>query len=244
MRVTAAVYEALGSIMNEMSQRFGNTLDSIRDNLIQNLTEQIINNAINTCGVIGWRQAVYLDMTDPNTNCPTGWNMTRYSKRTCGRASTEGRSCDSVFFLVSGGPYSQVCGRIRAYQWGIPDGFIGYRRELTTINSGYFDGVAVMHGSPRQHIWTFAVGWSENAGTYGGLCPCDTSADIPIPPLERTIFVSLGVYVIPLDPHTYYTLMTFSGMGETATPPVHVVLSTILHISPKHLARQLLMTLN
>ena len=40
------------------------------------------------------------------------------------------------------------------------------------------------------------------------------------------------------------TPMTLSGMEETVTPPVHVVLSTILHISPKPSARQLLMTWN
>ena len=205
VRVIAVVYEALGPILNEMSQRFGNRLDSIRDDLIQNLTEQIINNARNTCGVIGWRRAVYLDMTDPNTNCPIGWNMTRYSKRTCGRASTERKSCDSVFYPVSGGPYSQVCGRIRAYQWGVPDGFIGYRRGLTTINSGYFDGVAVMHGSPRQHIWTFAAGWGENAGMYIGLCPCDTSTDISIPPfVGEDYFCESGL--VPSTPGPTYVL--------------------------------------
>ena len=31
-------------------------------------------------------------MTDPNTNCPSGWNKTRYSKSSCGRASTKRRS--------------------------------------------------------------------------------------------------------------------------------------------------------
>ena len=27
-----------------------------------------------------------MDMTDPNTNCPSGWQLTGYSKKTCGRA--------------------------------------------------------------------------------------------------------------------------------------------------------------
>ena len=103
-RITAAAYEALRSISNEMSQRF----DSIRDDLMkinETLAEQIINNSVRyTCGGTGnWRRAVYLDMTDPNTNCPSGWNMTGYSKRTCGRANSSDHSCDSVFFPVSGG---------------------------------------------------------------------------------------------------------------------------------------------
>ena len=188
VRITAAVYEALRPILNEMSQRIDNGLDSIRDDLMnvnQNLTEQITNNARYTCGgTWGWRRAVYLDMTDPNTNCPSGWNMTGYSKRTCGRASSSNLSCDSVLFPVSGGPYSQVCGRIRAYQWGLPDGFYGYNRDgQTTIDSAYVSGVAVMYGSPRQHIWTFANGAWENGASHRHYnCPCDTTGVIPVPP--------------------------------------------------------------
>ena len=72
-----------------------------------------------TCGgTTGWRRVVYWDMTDPSTTCPSGWQLTGYSKRTCGRASTGSRTCDSVTFLVSGGEYSRVCGRIKAYQAG------------------------------------------------------------------------------------------------------------------------------
>ena len=120
----------------------------------QNLTEQIINNSggLKCGGTWGWRHAVYLDMTDPNTNCPSGWNMTGYSKRTCGRASSSHLSCDSVFFPVNGGPYSQVCGRIRAYQYGLPNAFYRYNDDgQTTIDSAYVSGVAVMYGSPQQH---------------------------------------------------------------------------------------------
>ena len=82
----------------------------------ESLTEQIIINSggLKCGGTWGWRRAVYLDMTDPNTNCHSGWQLTGYSKRTCGRANSSRLSCDSVFFPVSGGPYSQVCGRIRA----------------------------------------------------------------------------------------------------------------------------------
>ena len=31
---------------------------------------------------------VYFDMTDLNADCPTGWQLTSYSKRTCGRVTT------------------------------------------------------------------------------------------------------------------------------------------------------------
>ena len=168
----------------------------------QSLTEQIIYNTVGReCGgTWGWRRAVYLDMTDPNTNCPSGWNMTGYSKRTCGRNSTGWRTCDTVFFPVSGGPYSQVCGRIRAYQYGLPYAFLGYNLGgQTTIDSVYFAGVAVMHGSPRQHIWTFAAEPWENGtqptATYH--CPCDMSGIIPIPPFVGEDYFCESGYVHP-----------------------------------------------
>ena len=188
------MYEALGPILNEMSQRFGNR---IKDGLIHNLTEKITN-ARYTCGGTGsWRRAVYLDMTDPNTNCPSAWQLTGYSKRTCGRVSTSTRTCDSVFFPVSGGPYSQVCGRIRAYQYGLLAGFWGYDcLQQTTIDSVYVIGVVVMYGSPRQHIWTFATGAWENKSSSVN-CPCDLSGSVSIPPFVGEDYFCEAGYVYP-----------------------------------------------
>ena len=166
----------------------------------QTLTREIFYYTEKTCGgTWGWRRAVYLDMTDPNTNCPSGWQLTGYSKRTCGRASTGSRTCDSVFFPVSGGPYSQVCGRIRAYQWGISDAFWGYNNGgQTTIDSAYVDGAVVMYGSPRQHIWTFANGALENDTTHRTWnCPCDTTGVIFIPPFVEEDYFCESVYVYP-----------------------------------------------
>ena len=134
-------------------------------------------------------------MTDPNTNCPSGWNMTGYSKRTCGRVGTGYRTCDSVFFPVSGGPYSLVCGRIRAYQWGLPDAFHGYiDGGQTTIDSTYVSGVAVMYGSPRQHIRTFASGARENIASSSS-CPCDTSGSTSVPPFVGDDYFCESGYV-------------------------------------------------
>ena len=151
-----------------------------------------------TCGGTGgWRRAVYLNMTDLNTNCPSGWNETDYSKRTCGRATDAYYTCDSAYFPVSGGEYSQVCGKIRAYQWG---GTPGFHSGYLPINEAYFTGVAVMHGSPRQHIWTFAAGAAENGDSninQYALCPCDTSVDISIPSFVDNDYFCESGYVWP-----------------------------------------------
>ena len=177
----------------------GEHMNEVKSKLME-INQNILNHTNpHTCGGTGgWRRAVYLDMKDPNTNCPSGWSVTDYSKRTCGRASTRQYTCDSVFFPVSGGPYSQVCGRIIAYQWGLGMGFSGFRYGEITIDSTYFDGVVVMHGSPRQHIWTFASGaWEIGTAHRIWNCPCDTPGDIPIPPFVGEDYFCESGYVYP-----------------------------------------------
>ena len=169
-------------------------------NLQQNFTLQLQNSygylKPYTCGGIGgWRRVVYLDMKDPNTVCPSGWQLTSHSKRTCGRVSTRDNTCDSVTFPVSGGNYTRVCGRILAYQYRYPDAFWAYHnRRVTTIDGAYVCGVSLTHGSPRQHLWTFAGGYLRSGSSYSGMCPCgDTSTTIRIPPfVDRDYFCESG----------------------------------------------------
>ena len=82
----------LSSLNESMRDDLNSTANMICDNIEEHdkqtttelmkinesLTEQIINNSggLKCGGTWGWRRAVYLDMTDPNTNCPSGWNMT------------------------------------------------------------------------------------------------------------------------------------------------------------------------
>ena len=152
-------------------------------------------------GTGGWRRVVYLDIiTDPNTNCPSGWNMTNYNIRTCGRASDGYDTCDSVFFPVSGGEYSQLCGKMKAYQWGWTPGFWGYNLgSQRTIDVAYLSGVAVMHGSLRQHIWSFVSGGAENDyRSHYGHCPCDTQfSNIAIPFFVGDDYFCESGYIFP-----------------------------------------------
>ena len=135
-------------------------------------------------GERGWRRVVYLNITDPNTDCPSGWRLiTHTPKRTCGRANARSNKvCDSAFFPVTGGDYSRVCGSIRAYQQSFTDTFELYNSKLvTTIDEAYVSGISLTHGSPRQHIWTFAAGTNEDRPDSDDACPCDTTMNITIP---------------------------------------------------------------
>ena len=157
------------------------TLHSVFDNCSSTIEVQADQQY--TCGDTGgWRRVVYLDMTDNTTTCPSGWQLTAYSKRTCGRATNGRTTCNSVIFPVSGGPYTRVCGRIKAYQYGHTDAFEAYHRgDMTTIDGAYVSGVSLTHGSPRQHIWTFAAGAGETLSSAVDACPCDASISISIP---------------------------------------------------------------
>ena len=201
---------ALSSVSALICDKFGFVEDNMTnkqvslDGQLQNIYKKFCRCLpIHTCGGTGgWRQVVNLDMTDNRTECPEGWNMTDYSKRTCGRAS-EGESlyassCDSVTYPVCGGEYSQVCGRIKAYQWGWTAAFPG----IKSVNEAYFSGVAVMHGSPRQHIWTFAAGAAENYVIPNGfLCPCDVYSGASVPPfVGEDYFCESGIEYPPRTP--------------------------------------------
>ena len=69
-------------------------------------------------------------------------------------------------FPSQGIQYSQVCGRVSAYQFGDTQAFFLVNLNHTqTINSQYVDGVSLTYGNPRQHIWIFAASLDEAGRT-------------------------------------------------------------------------------
>ena len=145
------------------------------------------------CGGPGWRKVAFMDMKDPNQNCPQGLTLTNYPEvRSCGRTWTGSHRCpEPILFPVGGSQYSQVCGRATAYRWGWHFGFNDYlygdNRLTTTIDDSYVDGLSLTHGSPRSNIWSFASGWFSGSGADDepwARCPCD-----PGNPFEAPEFV-------------------------------------------------------
>ena len=118
-----------------------------------------------------------IDMTDPNQQCPPGFNL-RTDVRSCDRSDT-GDGCTPITFPSHGIEYRQVCGRIRAYQYGSTYAFYNYYYQRSiTIEDIYVYGMSLTHGRhPRQHIWTFASAYSEYYSKHY-VCPC-TRTDQP-----------------------------------------------------------------
>ena len=100
--------------------------------------------------------------------------------------SHETLTCDSAFFPVPGGTYTQVCGRVLGYQFGFTDGFrASHENNSVTLDEAYVTGVSVTRGDPRQHVWTYAAGRAERrASTYYPYyyCPCEQLNTVFVPP--------------------------------------------------------------
>ena len=124
------------------------------------------------CGGSGWRRVAYLNMSDPSQQCPSVWQEITTPHRVCGRRSAWA-SCEGLTYTTGSEQYDQVCGRIIGYQRATPDAFRGASLSIDTY---YLDGVSVTHGSPRQHIWSFAGSIDERDTRSFLLCPCVTGS--------------------------------------------------------------------
>jgi hypothetical protein len=127
---------------------------------------------VSECGGGLWYSVAKLDMTDPRQQCPPGLReYTNSSVRVCGRPTSSLGGCTGTSYSTAGRQFSKVCGRAIGYQVSSPDGFF-----TNSINEHYVDGVSVTYGSPRNHIWTFGVGVTENSALHRlNNCPCSDS---------------------------------------------------------------------
>ena len=130
----------------------------------------------------GWTRVAFLNMTDPNQQCPGAWTLrTRSSepRRLCGRGNS-GASCLSVIYNTYGMNYTRVCGRVIGYEDRTPSAFSRNSNGQQSIDSIYLDGVSVTYGPPgaRQHIWSFAASLTETGNPIIWSCPCANRANL------------------------------------------------------------------
>ena len=129
-------------------------LEETRDNIANNIREIILNSFVPLylpdapqCPCLSGRRSriAFLNMSDPNHQCPTGWRLITSPRRACGRPST-GASCQSVLYPTNGTSYTRICGRIIAYQYCDTGAFnqVFYNPSIT-IDSYYVDGVIKYH---------------------------------------------------------------------------------------------------
>ena len=165
-----------------------------------------------------FRHIYSLDMAIPGENCPSTLKLfTHGSLRLCGK-DTNGAGCDSVIIPTDGQRYSEVRGKVKAYQYGSPDAF---GTNLDDIDRYYVDGISITHGgSPRQHVWTYAIGVrkdyfpgvSDNKNT----CP-GTGYGNPQPDFVGTNYTCSSANLEPgWDRQLYYPVLWSNIFGDCA----------------------------
>ena len=131
-----------------------------------------------------WMRIAYLNMSDPRAQCPDGWREVQSPIRTCRRQN--GTNINSINYTSYGIPYSRVCGRIVAYQFGNPKGF--GNMNPGEIDEAYVDGISITFGHPRHHIWTFAA----TKITDNHNCPCIMNGRATPPFVGEDHFCEIG----------------------------------------------------
>ena len=168
----------------------------------------------------GWTRLAYLDMSDSTVNCPSGFRLYQSGGvRVCGRPVTNSGSCVSVQFPSNGISYSQVCGRVTGYQFGTINAF---NVPTTNISSYYVDGVSITRGSPRQHVWTLAAGYSDSLALS---CPCNNGSTVSVQSfIGNNYFCESGItgFVVYNILHTSDPLWDGQGCGSLESPCCNV----------------------
>ena len=121
-----------------------------------------------SCGEGVWMRIGYFDMTRTLSECPSPLQMfTVNNKKYCRRPYS---GCTSVYFDNLSQQYTEVCGMVEGYQYGSMDAF---NPSSTSIDSVHLDGISITHKSPRQHLWSYVVGYVANPSSpLSNACPC------------------------------------------------------------------------
>ena len=136
------------------------------------------------CGEGVWMRTGYFNMSERNVCSQPLQKFQANGKWYCRRNVSGG--CTSVYFNSYGHNYTEVCGMIEAYQYGALSAFFHSKASSTPDTNNDVFGISITHGrSPRNHLWTYAVGLNANPTSRGrrrNNCPCTrlgTTATLP-----------------------------------------------------------------
>ena len=151
---------------------------------------------------------------EADTQCPPGLQMVVNSTKRLCRSPQHDGGCSSVNFSVGGAIYNKVYGRVIGYQYYSTCAF--GQGSVRTIDGAYVDGVSITHGlNPRNHIWTFAVGYDElTNGSPNAHCPCvQPAASARVPAfVGRDYYCDTGSHTAYTN-HLYIDNAVWDGQG-------------------------------
>ena len=175
----------------------------------------------------GWMRIADID-TSRGDACPSGWIS--YNSYCTGGLSA---GCHSTHFSTNSTSYNKVGGKVVGYQKGNMDGFLPSAYSTSVSLDGvYVDGISITYGNPSKHVWTYAVGASEDSDyIYSNYtCPCADYSG-PDPP----VYIS-SHYCCESSRNRgrsvtseFFILMTPYGMEQVAYLKTTVVLMLHCH---------------
>ena len=188
-----------------------------------------------------WMRIAYLNMSDPSQQCPHSWREIESPIRTCRRQFNT--PINSVNYSSHGVPYSRVCGRIIAYQYGTPEAFLAYsnpNQNQRTLDDAYVDGISVTYGK-LSHDTTFAHLLQQKTLSLIRILHVHAPAPALLTQFHlsstETTFVSMGLLTLFLS--KVLLTVTHYGMATAALVPAPAVNSTTLHGSVSSYQSQL-----
>ena len=131
------------------------------------------------CGGLGWKRVEYRDFR--NTACYDELESFVDEPHLCGVQSGMTDDCTLITISVNDMEYNSVCGRIKAFQYGTPNGF----SYDSNIGNTYLTGISLTNGRDGlggldSHIWSFVAGQSQMAAPgVVSTCPCDGGPTLP-----------------------------------------------------------------
>ena len=163
-------------------------------------------------GLAGWTQIANVVAS---SSCPSRWSRKKAQGKYFCQGSSTSSGCYAVSFPVpSGTTYNKIAGYVRGYQKGGPDGF--QSSDYYGISAAYVDGVSITMGSPRQHIWTYAAGYSIEGYYMHSNCPCAVLPG-PDPPsfVGQHYYCQSGSKIYPSNSKYYLDAPLWQGTGCT-----------------------------
>ena len=183
--------------------------------LLQHVNNCVSGDFISICAGVGggWRSIVKMNIS-AGDDCPGNWRKeTQFGVTFCRVASNDSFTCSSANFSTNGASYQRVCGRARGYQKGYTLGFYGSDNSTQlhnnrSIDEDYVSGLSITYSSsPRQHIWTFASGYSEidNSFIHNRNYPCSIySGNYPSSFVGSNYYCKSGSVFYPKSGNVYY----------------------------------------
>ena len=155
----------------------------------------------------GWTTIVKLD-TSKGDVCPSGWtNITTpgdLPKVVC-RSGNDAADCYSAIFTTYNITFNKICGQVKGYQKGFPDAFYSTKYLTKSINDHYVDGLSITLGNPRKHVWTYAVGASDDGNFPNYNCPCAATPGPDPPAFVGNHYYCESANIGPPTTSVYYT---------------------------------------